>query len=120
MINRLAKINELLKQQISWKLHKELGQEIGISIINAVYTSKDLQHADIYVSILTQDNCQKSLKLIQNKAYQWQKELKKNLSTKFIPNLNFILDESQNKIDKIDELLNQINQEKDKDKIKIR
>lgn len=112
MINRLAKINELLKQQIGSKLNKEFSQEIGITSINAVFTSKNLQSADIYISFFNNENIQKSLKLIQSQSYRWQKELKNNLSTKFIPNLNFILDDSQNKIDKIDELLNRINKEK--------
>lgn len=108
MPHRLERINKLLQQQLSLEVQKEFAHDLGIISVNAVYTSKDLKSAKVYVSILNHDKKITALNKLQKKAHYLEHCLLKKLSVKYIPKLEFIFDESQEKIARIEELLSKI------------
>lgn len=108
----MERVNELIKQQLSLLVQKELAEELGMISITAVGTSRDLKSAKVYVSGLPIDKIDSSLKKLQNKARNFRHALGKKLTLKDMPHLQFIYDQSQDKINRVEELLNKIEREK--------
>lgn len=111
MIDRMEKINELVRQQLSLMIHDEFAATFGIISVNYVQVERDLKTAKVYVSAMNQDSS-KVIRSLQNKAYLFQNKLGKYMTTRNIPKLEFILDISQEKVDKVEELLSKIKEEK--------
>ena len=107
---RIAKINELIRQELSKIIQEEIRTEDQAPIIcvQEVQTADDLKTAKVWVSIFGQEITQKEkdnfLHRFQKQAFNFQKQLGRKLDLKFIPKLVFKLDisgEVQQKIDKL-------------------
>lgn len=112
MSKRLEKINELLMQLLSLMIQRKFASEFGFININSVISNPDLKSAKVYISVLDQKKSQQLTNLLRHESHNFHKELAKKLSMKFIPKLEYVIDESQNQIDQIDQLLVQIKNEK--------
>lgn len=110
---RLEKINELIKRELSLMVHHELADKLGIVIIKSVKTEKDLKSAKIYFSTFQNHDQKKVVKVLQNKSWKFRKILGKKITLHDMPRLEFIYDQSQEKINKVEELLDKIYREKD-------
>lgn len=108
---RIEKLNELIKQQLSKYIQKEMGELYGIICVNDVKTNDDLEFAKVYVSILCKKKNKNIIKILQSKSYFFQNQLGKNLFIKNIPKLKFILDESLEKINRVEQLISKIESE---------
>lgn len=112
MSKRLDKINELLMQLLSLMIQKKFASEFGLININAVITNPDLKTAKVYLSVYDEKRSGDLISQLNCQSFCIQKELLRNLSMKFIPKLIYVIDESQNQINKINQLLEQIKNEK--------
>ncbi|OGD67987.1 ribosome-binding factor A [Candidatus Berkelbacteria bacterium RIFCSPHIGHO2_12_FULL_36_9] len=108
----MEKINELIKKLISLEVQKLTVEEFGLVTITAVICESNLKSARVYFSVLESSKNNKIKSKLQQNAYQMQGILAKKMSTKNIPKLEFIYDESQEKVDRVHELLEQIYKEK--------
>ncbi len=111
MSRRTERINGLLRQEISQLLSRELNDPrlSGVVSITRVETSADIGHARIYVSVLgSRDDKQTVLRGINSAAGFMRRELRDRLSLRYIPALNFILDESIEEAEHIFELMDKL------------
>lgn len=93
MSKRVYKVNELIKEEISQILFKELGPEQGMFTVTAVETARDLRHATVWLGYIGNDlegffdNLTKKERLIQS-------VLNKRLVLKYVPKVTFRSDSS--------------------------
>ncbi len=108
---RQHRVNQLLREEISTIVLRELQDpHIGFATITDVEVSVDLRHAQVYVSVLGDENQkQQTMAAIQGTARRFiRSELADRLALKYIPELHFELDETADQAQRIEMLLEQV------------
>ncbi len=115
-VDRLTRVNELLKREIATILEKRLlerGNEFVLLSVTEINTSVDLRNATVYISVFGKDTAMKHklMKEVEKARVQIQKDIAKNLKFKHTPVLNFKLDSRLEKGDMVLNLLNSSEEE---------
>ena len=110
MTTRQAKIAELLKEEISDILRREMKDpRLGFVTITDAEISPDLRHAKVFVSILGTEQERKDNMALLKKAERFVRQaVGKRLSMKLLPEIRFYLDTSVDQGVRIFELLDKI------------
>ena len=103
MIDRMDKIDKLIKQEVS-KAFPEFFEDIIISV-TAVEVTRDLEIANIWVSVI--GDHQKTVRLLNKKAKAIRAMISKRIVLKKIPYLRFRSDTTSTEGDRIDHLIDQ-------------
>ena len=106
---RIQKVNELLKQEVSGLILRELDFNRDTMVtITEVSTSPDLQQAKVKVSIMPFFKAEKILKILNSQVFNLQKLLNKKLKMKIVPKIRFELDKSEERKTRIEQLFRKI------------
>jgi ribosome-binding factor A len=109
MLNRIDKVNELIKRHISEIIIKNLDWKPGIFItVSKVDTSPDLRYTRVFVSIFPESETNYVMATFRKEMYAIQGALNKKLATKPLPRIEFKVDDTEIKADKIEKLLKEI------------
>ena len=111
MSRRIQRVNELIAQEVGKIISEELSEDFGMIDVSTVESSKDLKHADVWISVFDAKKADSVVKNLQNLSREIQSMLSKKLTMKYIPNLKFHIDKSGKNLDKVDKLLEQIKNE---------
>ena len=111
---RIQKINELLKRELGRIILKELEfpRDTLITITN-VESSPDLREAKIWVSVIPENQISLALQVLKRNIYNLQKKLDKRLKMRPIPRIEFLKESKSEEAQKIEEILDKIQEEKD-------
>lgn len=92
---RSARVGEQMREELA-RLIKELKDpRIGFVSVVKVEVSRDLRHARIYISVMGTDQQKKeSMQGLQSASGHLRSELGQIMRLRFVPELNFRLDES--------------------------
>ena len=104
MSHRIAKINKLIHHELSQIFLEIVGKTSEFITITEVDTSSDLSYSRIWITALKKP--EDTLKLLNRNIYEIQGLLNKRLHLKKIPRIKIIIDNSGEKIEKINEILN--------------
>lgn len=113
MTTRQEKVKELLKEEISEIIRREMKDpRLGFVTVTDAEVTSDMRHAKIFVSVLGSDEeRQRNLKILKNsEGFFWQ-ALRKRIKMKVLPEIHFILDTTADKSIRILELLEQVKHE---------
>ena len=104
---RLDRVNQLIKEEISLLLQRELKDpRLGFVSVTEVETSKDLRQAKVYVSVLGGDEQWKSSMAALTSARGFVRNwLRQHLDLRVIPELEFRPDHSMEHAARIQALL---------------
>jgi len=110
---RSQRIQELLHEEISKLLQRGLKDpRVGFATITDVELTDNLKHAKIYVSVMGSEeekiNSLIGLKSATGFIRSW---LGKNLSLRYIPVLEFIRDDTADRVEKISKILHELRPE---------
>ena len=108
MKNRISRVNQLIKEKIADILLKEIFVRDVLITVQKVDTTKDLRYAKIRVSVMPFEKSKEILKILKKKTPHIQKELGKFVKIKFLPKIEFQIDEAEEKADKIEKILKKI------------
>lgn len=109
MINRIARINELLKEELSKIIIQEVDIDSGTLItITKVDTSRDLRYATILISILPDIKSGSTLKILTKQIYKIQQLLNEKLSMKPVPRIKFVLDSGGKHYSELEKIIQKI------------
>jgi ribosome-binding factor A len=109
MGHRIEKINELIKQQVSEIIPRELNLKPGIFLTVAkVDTSKDLRYTRIFISIFPEKETNYIRETLKKETYFLQGKLNKKLAIKIIPKIEFVIDLTESKADEVEKILSDI------------
>ncbi|GJL80078.1 MAG: ribosome-binding factor A [Nitrospinaceae bacterium] len=111
---RSQRIQELLLEEISKLIQHGLKDpRIGFATITQVDVSDNLKHANIYVSVMgTDQEKEDTLEALRNARGFIRNTLGKNLYLRYIPELDFKRDDTQNRVDKISKILKDLHLER--------
>ena len=111
-IDRLTRVNELLKREIAATLFRMVGEEgfdVSAVTVTRVEVSSNLRHARVYVSIRDHDEDRGSMmRTLRSKARVLQQHIRKTITLKYIPVLSFHTDDSIRSGARVLELLNKM------------
>ena len=107
---RSKRLQELLLKEISLLLQKGLKDpRIGFVSVTRVNLTDNLKHAKIFVTVIGEESEIKStLEGLKSARGFIRNYLGKNLYLKYVPELEFLKDETPDYVDKISRLLDQI------------
>jgi ribosome-binding factor A len=109
MSYRIEKVENLIKQEISLIfLHKLQNKEFGFLTITNVKVSPDTRIAKIYVSVFEKEKRESVLTKIDTISGFIRSELASRLSIKFVPELQFFIDDTLDYVEKIEGLIKKI------------
>ncbi len=110
---RSKRVQELLLEEISKLIQFELKDpRIGFATLTGVDLTDNLKHARVFVSIIGDDKQkQDTLEGLQSARGFIRSWLGKNLFLKYIPELDFQLDQTAERAQTISRLLNEIHPE---------
>jgi ribosome-binding factor A len=102
-----------IRQEISWILSRNLkDRRIGLVTVTGVQMSPDLRHAKVYVSAMGSDaEKQESLEALNHAAGWIRHELGQRMRMRFLPEIVFRTDTSQEYGEHIDRLLDKIRED---------
>lgn len=108
---RLEKISKLIKEEISLIfLHKIQDTSIGLVTVTKVVISPDLRNAKIYLSVFPNDKRESSVTKVNEMHGFIRTELAARMTTRYVPDLKFLLDDSADYVEHIDTLLKKIHE----------
>ncbi|AKM82747.1 TPA: 30S ribosome-binding factor RbfA [Candidatus Berkelbacteria bacterium] len=105
---RVEKVSALLKRELSELIRNDLSEQFGLITIMDIDITPDFKDAKVYISIFNTEEEDKILKTLEGKTRAYQKVLGDKLRMKFTPHLTFKTDNYQEKVDRVDELLKEI------------
>jgi ribosome-binding factor A len=109
--NRLNRINEELKKEISNIISYELKNPsvTGMISVTKAKITPDLKYAKIYVSILNSKNEKETLEGLKKSSGFIRTQIAKRINLRITPELVFVLDDSIEYGAKIDSILRELN-----------
>lgn len=104
---RLQRIASRIKFLVSTVIQREMRDpRIGLVTVLKVEPTPDLKEARVYISIFGKPGDRsKSIRALEDARGFIQKEVGKNLETRNTPRLKFIIDESQDRVSRIEALM---------------
>ncbi len=106
MNKRIFKINELIKEEVSQILFKEIRDDSFVTV-SAVETTSDLRQATVWLRSLD-ESPEEWMSLLKEKERNIQTQLNKKLVLKHVPKLTYRLDHSGEYIDKLEKAFKKI------------
>lgn len=101
----------MIREEVSKILMLEIKDEdIKFVTVTDCDTSNDLSYAKIYVTVLEQEKKEETLKALNKASSFIRSELAKRIDIRNIPELKFYYDESINYGEKIDKIIDEINE----------
>lgn len=105
--NRLGRISDQLKQELALLIQNELRDpRLGMVSVLDVKVSKDLAHADVFITVLNAEP-KEAVTTLNNAGGYLRSLLAKNLNLRSTPRLRFIFDESVERGRKLSSLIDE-------------
>lgn len=109
MSERIQKINQLLKRELSQLLLKEIEFPKDILVtVTRVKTSGNLNEAKAYVSVMPEKESERILRILERKIYYLQQKINKRLKMRPVPQIKFLEEKETRQAGRIEELLEKI------------
>ena len=112
MPRKIEQLNEQLKEELANLIIKEITLDNGLITVCFVNCSTDLKHAKIAISVLPDKFGPSTLKKIRKLSGLFNRELKNKLKIRQIPRFHWVLDSTEKKAAEIEEIIQQIKEEK--------
>ncbi len=108
--DRPKRVGHLIREEISDIIMKRLKDpRVGFVTVTQVEISKDLRRAKVYVSVMgSREEVDLSLEGLNSAKYFIKRELGKRVRLKFLPDLDFVYDESMEHAFRIDSILREL------------
>lgn len=111
MSHRKDKIERMIKEEISWIfLHKLKDPALGFITITNVKVSPDLKIAKIYFSVFDRNSRKAALSKINELKGIIRSELAHKIQMRYVPELDFYVDDTPDFVEKIEGLFRQIHE----------
>ncbi|MBA3273100.1 MAG: 30S ribosome-binding factor RbfA [Chthoniobacterales bacterium] len=108
MKHRLLRVNELVRRQLSMIITRDMRFEDVLVTINQVDVTPDLKNAHVFVSVLGKGSAKGVIAQLDANRTVLQAEMAKEVILKYTPHLNFHLDDSIERGDRVFKILQEI------------
>lgn len=111
MSQRIARIERLARQVLGEEIHDLKDPRIGFVTVTRVRISADLQHARVLVSVMGDSQEQEAtMRGLESAKPHLRSELGRQVRMKYLPELNFELDNQAETAERVELLLKKIQQ----------
>lgn len=112
--NRLGRVNEELKKEISQVINYELqnSKVTGIVSVTKVKITPDLRYAKVYISTLNPKDVKKTLEGLKESAGFIRSRVANTINLRVTPELVFVYDDSEEQGNRIDQILRELKEGK--------
>ena len=115
MTNRLLRVNELVRRELSSIITRDMTFENVLATVNQVDVTPDLRNAHVFVSVLGKGSHKGVIADLEANRVALQAALMKHVVLKYTPHLTFHLDDSIERGDRVFKILQEIEPEADAD-----
>lgn len=116
MKRRIIQIQDLIARELGFIISREVELPPGaFPSILRVKVSEDLRHALVWVGVVPPEKRQTVLRCLEANIFEIQSALNQRLTMKFAPRLLFKIDTTSDKVQRIEELVDQIHRENGRD-----
>jgi len=113
MPNRIEKVNQLIKKELSQIILREIDFSPGVLItLTRVETVPNLSETKAYLSIMPEEKQEKVFSIIKNKVWHFQQLLNKRLKMRPIPKICFVKEKETSEAGRIEEILADLKKDK--------
>jgi ribosome-binding factor A len=106
---RMEKVNELIRQKTAEIVARDVDFKLGVFVtVTKADVSPDLRHARVLVSVLPLSEGHYVLETLKHEAYSLQRALNKQLHMKPLPRIAFVLDTTEDRAQKVEDILQDI------------
>ena len=110
---KIERISDMLVEQISYILATEVkDKDINFVTVTECKVSSDLSYAKVYVTVLDESKKKETLKALKNARGFIRSKLYDRVDIRHIPELEFVYDESIAYGQKIENIIEEIHEEK--------
>ena len=102
-----------LRRQLAFAVQSLNDADLGDVTVSDVEVSRDLAHAKVFVNVRDENDVQKSIKVLNHASGHLRRQLGKRMRMRQIPALHFQYDDTLERGARIDELLDQIRQDRE-------
>ena len=115
MTNRLLRVNELVRRELSTIITRDMTFENVLVTVNQVDVTPDLRNAHVFISVLGKGSHKGVIADLEENRVALQAALMKHVVLKYTPHLTFHLDDSIERGDRVFKILREIQPEPDAD-----
>ena len=110
---RTERVASLLKEEVGTYLAREYRDaQYGFITVTEVHMSPDLRIAKIYVSIMGNVEVkERTMKMLEERKGEIRAFVGSHMRLKFTPTVQFYIDETLDRVDRIDQLIRQIHKD---------
>lgn len=111
MTNRLQRVNQLIKKELSQIILREIEFPPGILVtVTRVETTPNLIEAKIFISVMPEEKTLDIFKILKRSLYELQQKINRRLKMRPVPRMNFIEEKKTKEADRIEEILDKLKQ----------
>lgn len=104
--NRTERVSDLIQRELSFLIQQKMNDpRVGMVTLSEVVVSRDLKHAKVYVNVLKEENSRNVIETLNHAAGFLRQGLAKRVQLRSTPALAFYYDDTLNKANKIDKLI---------------
>ena len=108
-VNRLDRVNEVLKRELSELVRREITFQAKLVTIMEVDITPDLKHAHVWVGVIgTEEEQFAAIAQLHDSRKRLQHEISRRVVLKFTPQFHFKLDTTGERGDRILNLINDL------------
>ncbi|XOB40261.1 MAG: 30S ribosome-binding factor RbfA [Candidatus Nealsonbacteria bacterium] len=109
MSKRIKRVNQLIKQEISQILLREIDSlKNTLVTVTRAETTPDLRESKIFLSVIPDENTNKIIKFLNRNIYRLQQKINKRLHMKPVPKIKFVQDKITKEAERIERILEQL------------
>ena len=113
MSNRLLRVNQLIKKELSQIILKEVEFLPGVLVtLTRVETTPNLNESKIYISVMPEKEQETALNTLNKQVWRLQQLLNKRLKMRPIPKIIFLKEKETAQAGKVEEILAKLKKEK--------
>ncbi len=112
-MERMRRVNALLKRELGGIFERDICPHFDCLItVTDVATSPDLRHARVYISVYgSDDQRQNVIRAALDRRKDMQRRIASNVTLKYTPKLDFQIDDTAEKADRVSQLLDELTRE---------
>jgi len=109
MKNRLNRVNESIKRELSALIHRELTFQAKLVTVQEVDITPDLKSAHVYIGVIgTPEEQHAAMAQLHDARQRLQRDVSKRVIMKFTPHIHFQLDQTGVRGDRVLQILEQL------------
>jgi len=110
--NRIQRINQLIKKELSQIILKEIEFPQGVLVtVTRVETVSDLKESNIWISALPEEKLKRVLEILNKNIYFLQQKLNKRLKMRPLPRIKFLEERKTREAGQVEEILEELKKE---------